>query len=116
MPATCEPCPAMSCSLQAPAVISAALHSLPRSKTWPPTFPGGAPVVVRSQMYRMRVVPSGCLKSGCDQSIPVSNVPTITLLPVAPVKTPLVWVRTRLARMSCMARSLFGFTRRAALT
>ena len=106
----------MSCSLQAPAVISAALHSLPRSKTWPPTFPGGAPVVVRSQMYRMRVVPSGCLKSGCDQSIPVSNVPTITLLPVAPVKTPLVWVRTRLARMSCMARSLFGFTRRAAWT
>ena len=114
MPATCEPCAPMSRSLQLPALITAALHSLPVVNAWPPTFPGGVPAVVRSQMYRSRVVPSGCLKSECDQSIPVSNVPMITPLPVAPVNSPLLTVRTRLARMSCIARSLFGLSRRAA--
>src|SRR5438034_124733 len=116
MPATCEPCAAMSRSEQPPALINAALHSLPSLKFCPPTFPGGVPMVVRSQRYRIRVDPSACLKSACDQSMPVSKMPTITPLPVAPVNVPPLAVRTRLARMSCMARSLLNRARRAACT
>ncbi len=116
MPATCDPCAATSRSVQPPASIKAAPHSLPSGKSCPPTFPGGVPAVVRSQTYRIRVVPSACLKSGCGQSMPVSKVPTITPLPVAPVNIPPLAVRTRLARMSCMAKSLVGRARRAACT
>ena len=50
IPATCEPCPVTSCSLQLLALITAALHSLPPVKSTPPMVPGAVPVVVRSQM------------------------------------------------------------------